>query len=68
MVTLSVSQQVIELSKEQLKKFSRAHKSGKGMTLTMDSYQIQNHQHLRGSGNVKKNFKGKRKTIYYFGN
>jgi len=31
----------IELSKEQLKKFSRAHKSGKGMTLTMDPYQIQ---------------------------
>ena len=42
----------IELSKEQLKKFSKASKTGKGMTLTMDPYQIQNHQHLRG-GNIK---------------
>ena len=42
----------IELSKEQLKKFSKAYKTGKGMTLTMDPYQIQNHQHLRG-GNIK---------------
>jgi hypothetical protein len=40
----------IELSKEQFKKFSKAHKNGKAMTLTMDPYQIQNHQHLRGSG------------------
>ena len=44
----------IELSKEQLKKFAKAHKTGKGMTLTMDPFQIQNHQHLRGSGNVKR--------------
>ena len=43
----------IELSKEQLKKFSKAYKTGKGMTLTMDPYQIQNHQHLRG-GNITK--------------
>ena len=41
----------IELSKEQFKKFSKAHKNGKAMTLTMDPFQIQNHQHLRGSGN-----------------
>jgi hypothetical protein len=40
----------IELSKEQLKKFARAQKTGKGMTLTMDPFQMQNHQHLRGSG------------------
>ena len=40
----------IELSKEQFKKFSKAHKNGKAMTLTMDPFQIQNHQHLRGSG------------------
>ena len=53
----------IELSKEQLKKFSKAYKTGKGMTLTMDPYQIQNHQHLRGSGNVKKNCKRKCKKI-----
>ena len=44
----------VELSKEQFKKFSRAHKNGKAMTLTMDPFQIQNHQHLRGSGNVKR--------------
>ena len=53
----------IELSKEQLKKFSRAHKSGKGMTLTMDPYQIQNHQSLRGSGNVKKTLRGSAKRL-----
>ena len=55
----------IELSKEQIKKFARAHQSGKGMTLTMDPYQIQNHQFLRGSGNVKKTAKdsGKRLII-----
>jgi hypothetical protein len=44
----------IELSKEQFKKFAKAHKNGKAMTLTMDPFQIQNHQHLRGSGNVKR--------------
>ena len=33
----------IELSKEQFKKFAKAHKKGKGMTLTMDPFQIQNH-------------------------
>jgi len=44
----------VELSKEQFKKFSRAHKNGKAITLTMDPFQIQNHQHLRGSGNVKR--------------
>ena len=43
----------IELSKEQFKKFARAHQAGKGMTLTMDPYQMQNHQFLRGSGNIK---------------
>ena len=40
----------IELSKEQLKKFAKAHKTGKGMTIAMDPYQMQNHQYLRGSG------------------
>ena len=44
----------IELSKEQLKKFAKAYQTGKAMTLAMDPYQIQNHQFLRGSGNVKK--------------
>ena len=39
----------IELSKEQLKIFAKAYKTGKAMTLAMDPYQIQNHQHLRGS-------------------
>ena len=40
----------IELSKEQLKKFAKAYQTGKAMTLAMDPYQIQNHQHLRGAG------------------
>ena len=53
----------IELSKEQFKKFIKAHKNGKGMTLTMDPYQMQNHQYLRGSGNVKKTAKGNAKRL-----
>jgi len=40
----------IELSKEQLKKYMKAHEKGKAMTLTMDPFQMQSHQHLRGSG------------------
>ena len=43
----------VELSKEQIKKFAKAHQTGKAMTLAMDPYQIQNHQFLRGSGNIK---------------
>jgi DNA gyrase/topoisomerase IV subunit A len=53
----------IELSKEQLKKFARAQKSGKGMTLTMDPFQMQNHQHLRGSGNLTRTSKGSVKRL-----
>jgi len=53
----------IELSKEQFKKFSKAHKNGKSMTLTMDPYQIQNHQHLRGSGNLTRTSKGSVKRL-----
>ena len=53
----------IELSKEQFKKLSKAHKTGKGMTLTMDPFQMQNHQYLRGSGNVKKTAKGSAKRL-----
>jgi hypothetical protein len=40
----------IELSKEQLKKFMKAREKGKAITLTMDPFQMQNHQFLRGSG------------------
>ena len=57
----------IELSKEQLKKFARAQKTGKGMTLTMDPFQIHNHQHLRGSGNLKKTAKGSAKRLIVAG-
>ena len=57
----------IELSKEQFKKFSKAHKNGKAMTLTMDPYQIQNHQHLRGSGNLKRTAKGSAKRLIVAG-
>ena len=53
----------IELSKEQFKKLAKAQKTGKGMTLTMDPFQMQNHQHLRGSGNVKKTAKGSAKRL-----
>ena len=57
----------IELSKEQLKKLSKAHKNGKAMTLTLDPYQIQNHQHLRGSGNLKRTAKGSAKHLIVAG-
>ena len=40
----------IELSKEQLKKYMKAKEKGKAITLTMDPFQMENHQHLRGSG------------------
>jgi hypothetical protein len=53
----------IELSKEQFKKFAKAHKSGKGMTLTIDPYQIHNHQQLRGSGNLKRTARGSAKRL-----
>ena len=53
----------IELSKEQFKKFAKAHKTGKGMTLTMDPYQMHNHQHLRGSGNLKRTARGSAKRL-----
>ena len=53
----------IELSKEQFKKLAKAQKTGKGMTLTMDPFQMQNHQYLRGSGNVKKTAKGSAKRL-----
>ena len=57
----------IELSKEQLKKFTKAKKTGKGMTLTMDPFQMQNHQHLRGSGNLKRTAKGSAKRLIVAG-
>ena len=58
----------IELSKEQLKKLSKAHKSGKGMTLTMDPYQIQNHMHLMGAGKLKKSFRADAARLIYIWN
>ena len=57
----------IELSKEQLKKFSKAHMKGKAITLALDPFQIQNHQHLRGSGNLKKTAKGSEKRLIVAG-
>jgi hypothetical protein len=50
----------IELSKEQLKKFAKAHQNGKAMTLTLDPFQIQN---LRGSGNLKRTSKSNAKRL-----
>ena len=57
----------VELSKEQIKKFAKAHQTGKAMTLAMDPYQIQNHQFLRGSGNVKKTGKDSAKRLIISG-
>jgi len=53
----------IELSKEQFKKLAKAQKTGKGMTLTMDPFQMQNHQYLRGSGNLKRTARGSAKRL-----
>ena len=61
----------IELSKEQLKKFMKAREKGKAITLTMDPFQMQNHQFLRGSGsggssgagNLTRTSKGSAKRI-----
>ena len=50
----------IELSKEQLKKFAKAHQNGKAMTLTLDPFQIQN---LRGSGNLRRTSKSNAKRL-----
>ena len=57
----------VELSKEQFKKLSKGHNAGKAITLTMDPFQIQNHQYLRGSGNVKKTAKGSVKRLIVSG-
>ena len=38
----------IDVSVEQLKKFAKAHNLGKSYTISLDPFQIQNHQHLRG--------------------
>ena len=40
----------IGLSKEQHKKFSKAHHLGKAVTISFDPFQIHHHQHLRGKG------------------
>ena len=47
----------IELSTDQLKKFSKAHQKGKALTIAMDPYQIQNHMHLMGAGKLKKSIR-----------
>ena len=49
------NQHDIELSKEQLKKFSKAQKLGKAMNITLDQFQIQNHMKLIGSGVGRRN-------------
>ena len=48
----------IELSSDQMKKFSKAHQKGKALTITMDPYQIGNNMHLMGAGKLKKNVRG----------
>ena len=49
------NQHDIELSKEQLKKISKAQKLGKAMNITLDPFQIQNHMKLIGSGVGRRN-------------
>jgi hypothetical protein len=40
----------MHLSSEQHKKLMRAHKKGSAITLILDPFQIEGHQHLRGAG------------------
>ena len=40
----------VHLSPEQIKKYMKAAREGKGHTLRFDPYQVANHQHLRGRG------------------
>ena len=40
----------VHLSPEQIKKYMKAAREGKGHTLRFDPYQVSNHQHLRGRG------------------
>ena len=51
------NQHDIELSQEQLKKFSKAGQKGKAATISLDPYQIQNHMHLQGAGKLKKSIR-----------
>ncbi len=44
------NQHDIEISKEQLKKLSKAAQKGKASTITLDPFQIQKHMNLLGSG------------------
>ena len=47
----------VELSQEQFKKLSKAGLKGKAATIAMDPFQIQNHMHLLGAGQLKKNIR-----------
>jgi hypothetical protein len=51
------NQHDIELSQEQLKKFSKAGQKGKAATITLDPFQIQKHMHMLGSGKLKKSIR-----------
>jgi hypothetical protein len=55
----------IELSQEQLKKFSKAGLKGKAATISLDPYQIQNHMHLLGAGKLKKNIRENKWQVYH---
>ena len=44
------NQHDVELSAQQFKNLSKAHKKGKASTITFDPFQIQNHMGLKGSG------------------
>jgi hypothetical protein len=52
------NQHDVELSAQQFKNLSKAHKKGKASTITMDPFQIQNHMHLLGAGKLKKSARG----------
>ena len=51
------NQHDIELSQEQLKKFSKAGQKGKAATITLDPFQIEKHMQMLGSGKLKKSIR-----------
>ena len=57
------NQHDVELSAQQFKNLSKAHKKGKASTITMDPFQIQNHMHLLGSGVLKKSARGNARRL-----
>ena len=53
----------VKLSSEQHKKLGKAHAKGSALTITLDPYQMEDHQHLRGHGLKSAMKKGLKKAV-----